>query len=240
MKRRDAILALILTLSSHAAARAQTPDLWPDFSRSMHAFNMRVAKMWRQNILDYREAHSPFVHRRILNFTRNLDEPSTIVNSAIELDLANALASAGRFVINSTIGIFGLFDPAGELGLKRDKRNFGLSLGAWGAPEAGYFELPIMGPATSRGAVGTIVDNIFNPLYLIAPWEAILFASITGGVMEFYEGYDLIFAMDEGAIDSYETFKTAYLQNLRKRLDSIALFPGSASSEQYDFDMEEE
>jgi phospholipid-binding lipoprotein MlaA len=189
---------------------------------------------------EYREKHSPFLHKRILNFTRNLHEPSTALNSAIELDLVNALASAGRFAINSTIGIFGMFDAAGAMGIKRDGRNFGLSLGAWGAPEGGYFELPIMGPTTMRGAAGLAVDKVFDPLYLFLPWEIILFSSITGAAMEFYEGYDLVAAMEAGSLDSHEVFKTTYLQNLRRRIDGIKLFREPSNAEAYDFNMGDE
>jgi len=69
-----------------------------------------------------------------------------------------------RFVINTTIGIGGLFDPAGAIGLTEETTDFGETLAVWGVPEGAFVELPVFGPSTERDAVGTFVDLIFDPL----------------------------------------------------------------------------
>ncbi|MDR1008687.1 MAG: VacJ family lipoprotein [Rickettsiales bacterium] len=222
-------------------ARAETVDLWPDTSRAIHDINMRVMRMIKPSIEEYREQHFSIVHRGLLNMMRNLHEPMTAANSLLELDFGNTCSSVGRFLINSTIGLAGLIDVAGEIGLKRDKRDFGMTLGAWYVPELGYLEVPLLGPSTTRDLTGKIVDATFDPIYLVIGWQIGFATDVMISFLELYEGYDMMMAFDASSLDSYGAFKAMYLQNRAKRIEDMkVLFKVGQSPPPpaYDFDME--
>ena len=102
------------------------------------------------------------VENSITNFFNNLGEINTIVNSALQLKLDKTVSSSSRFVINSTIGIFGLFDPASGLGIKRHQEDFGQTLGYYGVSPGPYLVLPFFGPSSFRDAPGFYVDVLIE------------------------------------------------------------------------------
>ncbi|MDR3126329.1 MAG: VacJ family lipoprotein [Rickettsiales bacterium] len=228
----------LLFLSACAAGPGEiTPDIAPGYSRYVHDMNKRVLTMIRPAMDEYRENHSPATHRALLNFVRNLREPLTVIDSVLMLDFKNALSSLGRFAINSTIGILGIMDSAAQMGLARDKRDFGMVMGAWGVGMGGYFMLPLVGPWSVRDAAGYAVDVFLDPI--IWP-ETGLILSATSGLLELYEGYYFIMATLDASVDSYETLKTMYLQSRKAEIDKHRLFLASPEedAEQMDFDME--
>ena len=91
-----------------------------------------------------------------------MGEINTIVNSALQLKLDKTVSSSSRFVINSTIGIFGLFDPASGLGIKRHQEDFGQTLGYYGVSPGPYLVLPFFGPSSFRDAPGFYVDVLIE------------------------------------------------------------------------------
>lgn len=219
-----------------------TADLFPKMSRTFHGMNMSLMRAVGPAIEDYRAHYSPALHKGMQNFIKNLKEPLTSVHSILELDFSNAAASIGRFAINTTIGIAGMMDVAGGMGLKRDSRRMADTLGAWGAPMGGFFVLPLYAQTNTRDFAAGLAENIFDPMYLligVAPW---LFLDLAGALLDLNDSYDFVMATDESALDSYETFKTFYLQNRKKEMDRLAIFgarPAEAGkTSSYDFDME--
>ena len=87
-----------------------------------------------------------------------------MVNQLLQARLGRATRNTLRFGVNATVGLAGLFDVAGRIGLPEDKSDFGETLHVWGFPEGAYIELPLIGPATEREAVGKVVDVALNPL----------------------------------------------------------------------------
>jgi phospholipid-binding lipoprotein MlaA len=220
-----------------------TFDAWPSLSRTFHRFNMRFMRAVRPSIEEYRQTHSPAVHRGMQNFLKNLKEPKTVMNSFLELDFSNMAASTGRFLINTTVGIVGIMDIAGEIGLARDKRDFADTLGAWGVPMGGFFVLPLYAQTDTRDLAGSFVD-LFDPIDLVIGVPLGLLFSLSSALLDINDSYDFIIATDDTAVDSYETFKTMYLQNRKKQTDEYSVF-GSSSRDAgggkinaYDFDME--
>jgi len=206
----------------------------------MHEFNMGFVRAVQPNIEEYRRDKIPFVHRSLLNFTRNFSEPTNFVNSTLTADLESMGVSLGRFVINSTVGLLGIFDVASEIGLKRDRRDFGTTLGFWGVPEMGFFEVPIAGPKTTRDAVGWAGDAAMDPWnWVIGFWPAFAIG-LVGGLLEFDENYDVIYNFQMNAIDSYASLKSLHLQMRQRRIDEVnsLFFTGRVRPNSWEFDMD--
>lgn len=226
-----------------------TTDLFPKTSHYMHDLNMKLIYALKPALDEYKKEKISSFHKGFTNFLKNLQEPLNAANSLLQLDFTNAFKTLSRFVINSTAGMFGIMDVAGEMGLKRNDRDFGQTLGVWGVPMGGFFVMPIYAQTTTRDFTGTIVDSIFNPINYYTNWGVGLFLNISIQVMGLYENYDFIITTNETSIDSYETFKTMYLQHRKNIVDKYSLFGPDTSTEKeetnklgetynYDFDME--
>src|SRR5690349_6885375 len=92
------------------------------------------------------------------NFFNNLTYPTVIVNDLLQAKLKSFASDTARLVVNTTIGIGGLFDPATQMGLPTGDEDFGQTLGKWGVPPGSYMVLPIFGPSTVRDTVGFVGD----------------------------------------------------------------------------------
>jgi phospholipid-binding lipoprotein MlaA len=185
------------------------------------------------------------------NAVDNLRSLLTLSNNILQGDFTGAANTTGRFIINTTVGILGIFDPASALGLKeKGKEDFGQTLGAWGTKSGCYFVLPILGPTTARDAVG-LVGNIFiDPIYQITHNTEIKNGVIgnqnysehnyyyyrTTGAVDFraknIESFD---SLEENSIDLYASVKSLYLQNRNKQI----LNSKSNTETQNDSDWEE-
>ena len=97
------------------------------------------------------------------NAVDNLRSLLTFSNNVLQGDFREAGTTAGRFAINTTVGILGIFDPAAKLGLEEQgKEDFGQTLGTWGVDSGCYFVLPILGPTTTRDAIGLVGNCIYR------------------------------------------------------------------------------
>jgi len=160
----------------------------------------------------YRAIFPPFVRDRVRMFIDNLTEPRIFANDVLQMRVNAALTTFGRFFINSTFGLAGLFDPAGEHGLAKQSGDFGETLYMWGVASGPYLVLPLFGPSNVRDAFGLAVD-----LYTTPP--AHLFRGSTGvwvnvGVYT-VSGFDLrarnIETLDQikaSALDEYAQFRS--------------------------------
>ena len=122
----------------------------------------------------------------------------------------------GRFVINSTIGFFGLFDVADKMGLKKNYTDFGYTLEIWGVPEGDYLVLPFFGPRTTRHLVGNVLDLITNPLNYYLQDEYILVRSsptLLYALSSRSSNMETIDNLSETSIDYYSSLKSIYTQN---------------------------
>jgi phospholipid-binding lipoprotein MlaA len=97
------------------------------------------------------------------NFFRNLTYPTVIVNDLLQLKLKEFATDTARLVVNTTLGIGGLFDPASQLGLSAGNEDFGQTLGHWGVPPGPYLMLPLFGPSNMRDTVGLVADQFSDP-----------------------------------------------------------------------------
>ena len=104
------------------------------------------------------------VERGVSNFFSNLGEINTIANDLLQLKFQQAAKDSLRFVVNSTIGVLGIFDVATTFGLSKNKEDFGQTLGFWGVPDGPYLVLPFLGPSSFRDAPGSFVDYELSPV----------------------------------------------------------------------------
>lgn len=149
-----------------AAADAQTPDPWEGVNRATHAFNNTVDQLvLRPLAVGYRTIAPEPIRVGVSRFFGNLRLPVTAVNQILQGRPGDSMQSLGRFAINTTIGIVGVFDPASHLGLpQRDDEDFGQTLATWGWHNSRYVVLPLLGPRTVRDMFGMVGDQ---PLSLI-------------------------------------------------------------------------
>jgi phospholipid-binding lipoprotein MlaA len=162
----------------------------------------------------------------------NLEEPGYAINNLLQGKLKRSGISAGRFIVNSTIGILGIFDVAKKMGMEKQKEDFGQTLGVAGVGNGAFLMLPGYGPTTLRDGFGDFVDGQIFPLYLIEwPWNL-----VKTGVKAVYTRADLIQQekLINDSFDSYIFVKEAYFQNQR-----YELFDGNPPVKQQEFEFDE-
>ena len=142
----------------------------------------------------------------------NLSEPASFVNSVLQAKPSSAAISAGRFLVNSTLGVFGLFDVATHIGLVERQEDFGQTLAVWGVGDGAYLMLPAMGPNTVRDTTGRVVDNLYFPLALLNTPASIVRSAI--GALDAREQAMSMENLLEESLDPYAFVKEAYYQRL--------------------------
>ena len=156
-----------LVATAHADAdAAKDPDPYENINRKTHAFNETLDKYIARPVAKvYTNTVPDPVERGVVNFFSNLDELTNLANSLLQAKFGQAANDTGRFLINSTLGIGGLFDVASRAGLpKGEGEDFGQTLGAWGVGEGPYLMLPLVGPSTLRDAPSKYIDSFANPV----------------------------------------------------------------------------
>ena len=170
-----ALLALLAILPLAAPAQAQAPDLaddlaeevaasapgahdpWIRINRNTYAFNDDLDRAVLKPLAKaYQFVTHRDMRRSVGNFLNNLEEPGYIIWNLSQGKFLGAFISLLRFIVNSTLGVFGLFDPATPMGLRARPEDFGQTLGAWGLGAGPYFVIPFLGPSTLRDALGSL------------------------------------------------------------------------------------
>ena len=168
------------------------------------------------------------------NAVSNLRSLLTLTNNILQGDFRGAGNTAGRFAINTTVGILGIFDPATRLGLKEpQKEDFGQTMGVWGIDSGCYFVLPILGPTTARDAVGLIGNTFLDPVYQITHNTEISNGVVGNGNYSehnyyYYRGTGAVDfrakniesfdSLKNNSIDLYASVKSLYLQDRNKKI----------------------
>lgn len=154
-------------------------DPLQSINRPLYDFNMDVldAYILRPTAVGYMTVTPVPVRQSIVHFTDNLTAPVDMINAGLQGKPGNASVSLARFLVNSTVGLFGLFDVASSLGLNIVDEDFGQTLGVWGVGDGAYLMLPAMGPTTARNLTGDVVDNFVLPeIALTTPQTVLVFA----------------------------------------------------------------
>jgi phospholipid-binding lipoprotein MlaA len=208
-------------------------ECFEGFSRAMFKINHGLDKAIFEPVAKgYRALPSP-VRKATGNVTGNLRSLLTLTNNILQGDIRKAGDTAGRFAVNTTVGILGIFDPATKLGFEdHGKEDFGQTLGVWGSGSGCYFVLPILGPTTTRDAIGLVGNTILDPVYQITHnTEVDLWAGNSNysehnyyyyrgtGAVDFraknIESFD---SVEKNSIDLYASLKSLYLQSRNKKI----------------------
>jgi len=210
---------------SVAPEGTEVHDPWEARNRAVHDFNRGLDEAIVRDLAQASAELPPETTQPVVNFADNVGLPGAVVNGLLQGDVAGAGTNTMRFLINSTIGITGLFDPAGIIGLHEEETDFGETLAVWGVPEGAYVELPFYGPSTERDAFGRIVDAVIDPLGdvgLPVQQDYGSVARITGQVIERGQIGDTIDSVLYDSADSYAQARLIYLQNRRFELGEDA------------------
>ncbi|WP_266180684.1 MlaA family lipoprotein [Dyella humicola] len=167
---RSLPLVAVALLAGCAVAKPRTDDPHEKFNRSMFAFNNSLDKaVIRPVAVGYRKVTTEGIRRSVSDFFTNIRLPITVANDLLQARPKEAAQSSGRFIVNLTFGLGGIFDPASQLGIPLDETDFGVTLARWGVPEGSFLMLPFLGPTTMRDVWRTPVDGyFFDPLSYFA------------------------------------------------------------------------
>ncbi len=217
-----AALAACATPPSDPAARKDfeaTNDPLEPMNRDIFQFNLYLDRYFIKPVAQgYVKVVPQFARNTIRNFLHNLGEPVIFANDMMEAEWQAANLTAARFIINSTFGLGGTIDFAGDNGVERQSGDFGQTLYAWGSPEGPYLVLPILGPSNPRDAIGMGVDGFMDPFgYLAGDYGASNSATIgrmsASGVDLRARNIDTLDDLERNAIDFYAEMRSLYRQH---------------------------
>jgi phospholipid-binding lipoprotein MlaA len=179
----------------------------------------------------------------IANFFTHLTLPVRFANDVLQLKLVKAFDDTGRFVVNTLVGVGGLFDPASSLaGIPRHDEDFGQTLGRWGVPPGPYLVLPLLGPSNPRDGVGLVVDSMGAIQTFFVSFPILASAAVVNAINDRSLTLELVRGERESALDFYTAVRTGYSQFRESRVHDRAVKPQSADADEdlYYLDDEEE
>ena len=206
-------------------------DCFEKINRATFAFNMALDKvLFRPVAAGYRKLPSP-VRAGTSNALNNLSNLVTIPNNILQGDFKAAGNNSIRFIINTTIGIVGIFDPANALGFEKlEKEDFGQTFGAMGIGEGCYLVLPVIGPSTVRDAVGSLVSlsggdawynvTVKNDTQYFKESDY-YFSRLTEGVDFRAKNLESFDSLEKNSVDFYATVRSLYLQDRERKIKNL-------------------
>jgi phospholipid-binding lipoprotein MlaA len=214
----------------------ETHDHLEPFNRAMFKVDQGLdAVIIRPVAWTYKKVMPDFARDGVTNFLRNLRSPITFANNILQGDMNRAGETMGRFLVNSTVGIGGLFDVGKELGVEHHYEDFGQTLAVWGVGDGSYLYLPIVGPTSVRDGFGLAVDNFAfdpvtwysygdNPSWVQWAYFGTLLIDTKANTM------DVTDELKASSIDYYAALRAAYRQNRAKEIRNGAPAPLPALS----------
>ncbi len=167
--------ALVVFLSLFFAGCASAPNAKRDGRDPLERVNRASYKV--TDVVDravlrpvakgYKAIAPQFVETGVSNFFSNLGQPTVIVNDLLQAKFRPALSDTGRFLMNTTFGVAGLWDAATDLGLEKHDEDFGQTLGKWGMPSGAYLFIPLFGPSSVRDGIGSVADIYTDPIHYV-------------------------------------------------------------------------
>ena len=222
------ISILILFLLTTSNAFSNEKECFEKVSRGIFKFNQGFDNLILEPLArGYNKLPKP-IRNGTGNFTSNIATLLSIPNHLLQGEFKLATHATGSFVVNTTVGVLGLGNPAAALGLKNQKEDIGQTLGSYGIGGGCYFVLPVLGPTTLRDTIGMVGDNIMDPFARIT-WHEKEIKNINGSKVD-YVGVKAATAIDfrgdnmtnfesleKNSIDIYASTKSLYLQSREKK-----------------------
>ena len=233
-----------LVVSFSYGEEKEVKDCFEKLNRATFAFNMALDKvLFRPVAAGYRKLPSP-VRAGTSNALNNISNLVTIPNNILQGDFKAAGNNSIRFIINTTIGIVGIFDPANALGFEKlEKEDFGQTFGAMGIGEGCYLVLPVIGPSTVRDAVGSLVSmtggdawyniTVKNDTQYLK--ESDYYFSKLGEGVDFraknLESFD---SLEKNSLDFYATVRSLYLQDRERKIKNLKVITDTMDDSDWD------
>lgn len=232
-------LALVASsmLFSGCASQQTVPqeDRWEGMNRVIYGFNDGVDRVLLKPIArGYRFITPDPVERGVRNVFGNLAYPTVIVNNLLQGKPGAAISDTGRFIVNSTVGVAGIFDVASNIGLEEHDEDFGQTLAVWGVGSGPYVVLPFLGPSTLRDAFGIPADRATNVIEHLD--DASIEDKLT--VLQIISLRASLLSLDDqvnASSDPYLFVREAYLQRR-----NFQIYDGEPPVEEEDFEIEDD
>ncbi|MBR2137640.1 MAG: VacJ family lipoprotein [Alphaproteobacteria bacterium] len=243
------LTALSVLLAASPCRANEDEGALESYNRAMFTFNS-VADHYVIKPLakGYRAVTTDFIRERVRNFYANLKEPASVINHTLQGNVGDSGVSAGRFLVNSTLGLLGTFDVASGWGLHNNKTGFDKTLAKWCVPDGPFIILPLIGPSTPRAAVGLAADTVADPTYWASyyttfskDWQKYSFyygLTALGFVSVREANIELLDNLTANSVDPYSTIKSAYIQR-RLKIDACAGSEPKPQEASYDFDFDD-
>ena len=217
--------------SNKSNNQAEVKDCFESINRGIFAFNQGLDKaVFKPLAKGYRKLPQP-VRSGTSNVISNLGNVVTIPNNILQGQVKDAGMNSLRLIINSTLGIAGIFDVASYYGIeKRDKEDYGQTLGTWGVGEGCYFVLPVLGPSTVRDSIGSLVNvmggdawynvTVANDTQYFNEADYYL-SRVTSGVDFRAKNLESFDSLEKTSIDLYASIRSLYLQDRQRKIQNI-------------------
>ncbi len=191
-------------------------------NRVVFGFNQRLDRFfWDPVTRGYRFVVPAPARRSVGRVFFNLNTPIYLVNNLLQVRFRDAAETLGAFLVNSTVGVGGLFDAGQWVGLAPKPADFGQTLALAGVGNGPYLMIPILGPSTLRDGVGGVVDRFFHPLtYLIGIAPQLMWGGGVG-VSRRAEAEAKLKALEESSLDFYSVLRSAYVQTRQHSIDEL-------------------
>ena len=219
--RAGVIAGALMVMTGSAIAQQSAKDPFEGFNRAMFAVNEGLDTVAVKPIAQAYDFVTPLpVRAGVGDFFSNILDVRNVLNNTLQGKLGDAGVDLGRLLINSTIGIFGLFDVASEIGLEKHDEDFGQTLAVWGWEDSSFLFWPLVGPRTVRDTGGLIVDVYTDPTWYTLNKEvatrnslvALRFVDVRASLLPSDK------VVDEAALDKYAYVRDAYLQRRRSQI----------------------
>ena len=223
---------LVKLLLSFPIFGEEINDPFEDLYRDIFIFNEKLdEKLLKPAALTYRKVTPQFARTGLTNFFNNLEEIDTTINQVLQGEIKYAFNDAGRFVINSTIGLFGLIDVASKMGLEKHEEDFGQTLGVWGFDSGPYIMIPFLGPSNPRDLLSRPISSFLSGKFAMEDNDV----KITLVGIDALETRERLLDAETLIIgDKYIFVKDAYIQSREYEINN-----GSTDDDEFLDDMED-
>ena len=232
IKKNIFIIGSILLLSIAPLKADTEKECFENISRGVFKFNQGFDNIILEPVAKaYSKLPEP-VRKGTSNFTSNIATLLSIPNHFLQGEIRLAGHATGSFLINSTIGIFGLGNPASLMGLENQKEDLGQTLGAYGVGGGCYFVLPFLGPTTVRDTFGMVIDNNYLDPFAKVTWHEKEIKNISGTKIDYLgvksadavnfrsDNLTNFESLEKNSIDLYSATKSLYLQNRKNKINN--------------------
>ena len=223
---------LLILLLSFPIFGEEKNDPFEGLNRDIFIFNEKLdEKLLKPAALTYRKVTPQFARTGVTNFFNNLEEIDTTINQVLQGEIKYAFNDAGRFVINSTIGLFGLIDVASKMGLEKHEEDFGQTLGVWGFDSGPYIMIPFLGPSNPRDLLSRPISSFLSGTFAMEDNDV----KITLVGIDALETRERLLDAETLIIgDKYIFVKDAYIQSREYEINN-----GSTEDDEFLDDMED-